>query len=228
MVWSTFLSPTSLSATWNLSTYRSYASTSTNISGQRHLIFADRNFIPLLLVWCVLGIRWRFSHHPHFITNCVAVLSQWTNHLRTYNPIKRIWGACQVQWNTSLLRFASIYGLQYKGMKRDSFVAECEAQKLKCECWFIAQWDWWDGNGELVKLVKHYIDVIMTTVASQITSLKVVYSTVYSDADQRKRQTPRHWPLCGEFTGTGEFPTQRASNAENGSIRWRHLEATKV
>ena len=32
----------------------------------------------------------------------------------------------------------------------------------------------------------HYIDVIMTTMASQITSLTVVYSIVYSDADQRK------------------------------------------
>ena len=35
----------------------------------------------------------------------------------------------------------------------------------------------------------HYNDVIMTTVASQITSLTVVYSTVYSDADQRKHQS---------------------------------------
>ena len=34
----------------------------------------------------------------------------------------------------------------------------------------------------------HYNDVIMTTVASQITSLGVIYSTVYSDADQRKHQ----------------------------------------
>ena len=33
---------------------------------------------------------------------------------------------------------------------------------------------------------------------------------------------PRHWPLCGEFTGTGEFPAQRASYAENVSIWWRH------
>ena len=31
-----------------------------------------------------------------------------------------------------------------------------------------------------------------------------------------------HWPLCGEFTGTGEYPAQRASNAENVSIWWRH------
>ena len=37
--------------------------------------------------------------------------------------------------------------------------------------------------------VRHYNDVIMTTIASQITSLAFVYSTVYSDADQRKHQS---------------------------------------
>ena len=35
-------------------------------------------------------------------------------------------------------------------------------------------------------------------------------------------KAPRHWPLCGEFTGTGEFPAQRASYAENVSIWWCH------
>ena len=35
----------------------------------------------------------------------------------------------------------------------------------------------------------HYDDVIMTTMASQITSLTVVYSTVYSDVDKRKHQS---------------------------------------
>ena len=35
----------------------------------------------------------------------------------------------------------------------------------------------------------HYTDVIMTTMASQITSLTVVYSTIYLDADQRKHQS---------------------------------------
>ena len=35
----------------------------------------------------------------------------------------------------------------------------------------------------------HYNDVIMTTIASQITSLTVVYSIVYSDADQIKHQS---------------------------------------
>ena len=37
--------------------------------------------------------------------------------------------------------------------------------------------------------VKHYSDIIMGTIASQITSLTIVYSTVYSDADQRKHQS---------------------------------------
>ena len=41
-------------------------------------------------------------------------------------------------------------------------------------------WQWWSS---------HYGDVIMGTTASQITSLMVVYSTVYSDADQRKQSS---------------------------------------
>ena len=48
---------------------------------------------------------------------------------------------------------------------------------------------------------RHFGDVIMSMIASQITSLTIVYSTVYSDADQRNIKAPRHWPLCGEFTG---------------------------
>ena len=125
----------------------------------------------------------------------------------------------------------------------------------------------------------HYNDVIMGAIASQITSLTIVYSIVYSVADQRKHQSsaslafvreihrgpfiqvqikenikaPRHWPLCGKFTGdrlfryrskktsklrvtglcagnspgTGEFPAQMASYAENVSIWWRHHEAMR-
>ena len=35
----------------------------------------------------------------------------------------------------------------------------------------------------------HYGSIIMGAIASQITSLTIVYSTVYSDADQRKHQS---------------------------------------
>ena len=36
---------------------------------------------------------------------------------------------------------------------------------------------------------EHYDDVIMSAIASQITSLTIVYSIVYSDADQRNHQS---------------------------------------
>ena len=40
-----------------------------------------------------------------------------------------------------------------------------------------------------VNWVIHYNDVIMGAMASQITSLTIFYSTVYSGADQRKHQS---------------------------------------
>ena len=36
---------------------------------------------------------------------------------------------------------------------------------------------------------KHYSDVIMSAIASQIVSLTIVYLTIYSDTDQRKHQS---------------------------------------
>ena len=41
----------------------------------------------------------------------------------------------------------------------------------------------------LSEIITHYNNVIMGAIASQITSLPIVYSIVYSDADQRKRQS---------------------------------------
>ena len=73
------------------------------------------------------------------------------------------------------------------------------------------------------RAIYHFSDVIMCAMASQITSLTIVYSTVYSGADQRKHQSSallafvrgiHRWPV--------NFPTQKASNAENVSIWWRH------
>ena len=41
----------------------------------------------------------------------------------------------------------------------------------------------------------NYNDVIMGAMASQITGVSIVCLTLCSGADQRKHQTPRHWPL---------------------------------
>ena len=67
----------------------------------------------------------------------------------------------------------------------------------------------------------HYCDVIMGPIAYQITSLTIVYSFIQRQIKENIK-APRHWPLCGEFTGDRWIPAQMASNAENVSIWWRH------
>ena len=66
----------------------------------------------------------------------------------------------------------------------------------------------WYGNG--FHLEMHYGDVIMTTVASQILSLTIVYWIIYSDADRRKYQSSEslafvwgihRWPVNSPHKG---------------------------
>ena len=69
----------------------------------------------------------------------------------------------------------------------------------------------------------HYSDVIMGAMAFQITNLTIVNSTVYLGEDQRKHHSSASLALVrGNSLVTGEFPAQRASNAGNVSIWWRH------
>ena len=69
----------------------------------------------------------------------------------------------------------------------------------------------------------HYNDVIMGTAASRIPSLTIVFAIVYSGTYQRKHQSFASLAFVqGNSPVTGEFPVQRASNAENVSIWWLH------
>ena len=66
-------------------------------------------------------------------------------------------------------------------------------------------------------------DAIMSTMASQITSLTIVYSTVYLRRRLKKTSKLRVTGLCeGNSPAIGEFPAQRACNAENVYSWWRH------
>ena len=76
----------------------------------------------------------------------------------------------------------------------------------------------------------------MGVTASRITSITIVYSTVYSGAAQWKHQSSESQAfvcVCvwgggggggggGDSPVTSEFPAQMTSNAENVSIWWRH------
>ena len=70
-------------------------------------------------------------------------------------------------------------------------------------------------------LIFHYNDVIMTKMASRITSLAVVYSTAYSDADQRKHQSSASLAFVWRIHRDRWIPRTKASYAENVSIWWR-------
>ena len=52
----------------------------------------------------------------------------------------------------------------------------------------------------------HCSDVIIGVMASQITGVLVVYSTVCSSGDKENIKAPRYWPWWGEFAGDRWIP----------------------
>ena len=68
----------------------------------------------------------------------------------------------------------------------------------------------------------HYSGVIMGTIASEITGVSLVTQPFVQTQIEENIKAPRHWWLCGEFTGDWWILAQRASNAENVSIWRRH------
>ena len=70
-------------------------------------------------------------------------------------------------------------------------------------------------------LSAHYSDVIMSTMASQITGVTIVYSTVRSGADQWKHES---FASLAFVRGTHRWPVNSPHKwpAENVSIWWRH------
>ena len=58
--------------------------------------------------------------------------------------------------------------------------------------------------------------------ASQISGSRLFTRPFIQAQIKENIKAPRHWPFAGNSPVTGEFPSQRASNAENLSIWWRH------
>ena len=84
----------------------------------------------------------------------------------------------------------------------DEKVAIMTSLGFRCDSWYaiISSDDGWalieqqtiicnNNNLCVVLMTTHYNVVIMSWMASQITSLTIVYTTVYSGADQRKHQS---------------------------------------
>ena len=83
---------------------------------------------------------------------------------------------------------------------------------LPCTCGTTVYCCWVQMPDHMVYRWWHHGDVIISAMASQITSFTIVYSTVYPGADQRKHQSSAS--VAFVRPETGEFPAQRASNAD--------------
>ena len=75
----------------------------------------------------------------------------------------------------------------------------------------------------------HYNDVIMGAIASQITSLTIVYSKVYSDADQRKHESSASLAFVqgihrrGPVNSPHKWPVTRKMFPFDDVIMWRYI-----
>ena len=75
----------------------------------------------------------------------------------------------------------------------------------------------------LVIVLRHYNrDIIMSAMASKSPTSRWFAQTFVRAQIKENIETPRHWPLWGEFTADRWIPHPKASNAENASIWWRH------
>ena len=104
--------------------------------------------------------------------------------------------------------------------KRKHFVAEIENVVYKISAIFENKLSW---NRY------YYSDIIMSTMTSQITSLTIIYSTVYSCADQRKHQSSaslafvrglHRWPVNSPHKG----PVTRKMFSFDDVIMWRTVD----
>ena len=92
--------------------------------------------------------------------------------------------------------FYDVYHYARKSLINLNIIMSWRDDKVNFQCYFpfvtgFPDWLWWTHRLLTwhAKGVGHYDDVTMTLMASQITSLTIVYSTVYSGADQRKHQS---------------------------------------
>ena len=84
---------------------------------------------------------------------------------------------------------------------------------------------WWQTS--LLDIMKHYSGVIMDATPSQIASVSIVYSIVWSGAYKKTPKLPVTGLCGGNWPVTGEFPAQMASNAENVDCS-RPMSASKL
>ena len=131
---------------------------------------------------------------------------------------------CEFHWSSSLCVQLTV-NQQWCSLPSDYAQRHCLSQWCPQKHEWITLREYVPGDDGMYSIFQkkllrfNYNDTIMSAMASQLTFVSIVCSSVGSGADQRKHQSSAS---LGFVPVTGEFPTQKASNAENASIWWRH------
>ena len=128
---------------------------------------------------------------------------------------------------SALIKVSRLYGL-YRHLYTQLIYWHCavilytHVNLLNKRFWILKSWIpiacWW---------VTHDSDVIMSSMALK-SSASRLFAQQFVQAQVKETPKLRVTGLCeGNSLVTGEFPAQRASNAENVSIWWRHHDTTQ-
>ena len=135
---------------------------------------------------------------------------------------------------------SGLFSSSWRGSERGASLKRCWAHYIIMNCdiddvltfnfrgqilqWFHIRIGWTDGyetkavwivRMDDTYLVWHCSDVLMNAMASQITGVLIVSSTVCSGADQRKHKSSVSLAFVGGVS------SKRSGNAENVSCWWR-------
>ena len=157
----------------------------------RWSIVDNQQTIDLVVIWSIM---------PLILRHTVTVMKQfrpsiiWSNH---HSPMR---GPGKVSGDLLGTQNAIIHNRSLAFMLHDGWL------ELHI-CRYVYMRTLVQGPGKWLHPIKYnYTDVIMGAIASELTSLTIVYSTVYSDADQRKHQSSASLAFVREFTGDRWIP----------------------
>ena len=134
-------------------------------------------------------------------------LFRWTR-IWFWSALQRIWFWWAFWKSTYIMCLCQLLGIG---------VSYCNSVSLEL------YWNMYFIMDQYILCFYHYIDIIMSLIASQITSISIVCSTICSDIDQRKHESSMSPAfVAGIHQLTNGFPSLGASNMGNVSIWWFH------
>ena len=114
-----------------------------------------------------------------------------------------------VEWHvvvyTSVMRWDTTHGLFYEQKQAKTTLI------YSMDTWLHSH-DYWHVIISPILTGVHYSNVKLGTMTSQITSITIVYSTVFQAQINKNIKALRHWPLRGQFTGELRLFCHRIDN----------------